>query len=98
MLPFLRVITTGEKAIAYVRESSQKPSLILMDIKLGGKISGLEASLEIRKENPSIPIIFISGYEDPKHTEQIAAISNSSFLNKTCAPNEIKKEIDSYLK
>ena len=92
-----RVITTGEKAITYVRESSQKPSLILMDIKLDGKINGLEASLEIRKENPSIPIIFISGYEDPRHTERIAAISNSSFLNKTCASKELQNAIDSYL-
>ncbi|MBU3916491.1 response regulator, partial [bacterium] len=92
------VITTGEKAVSFVRNASQKPSLILMDIKLKGKINGLEASLEIRKEYPQIPIIFVSGYEDPQHAKQIAAIPNSSYLNKMCLPEEIKKEIDSYLK
>jgi len=88
------IISSGENAIKYVKESTIKPSLILMDIGLKGKINGIEAAKEIRKVNPLIPIIFLSGYEDAETQAKISDLSNVVFLNKLYTPEEMKDKID----
>ncbi len=92
------VIISGEKAVKYVKESSSKPSLIIMDIRLYGKMNGIEAAEKIRRENPFIPIIFTSGYEDNNTLSKVSAIPNTALLNKTSTPEEMKKAIDSFQK
>jgi len=70
------IITTGEKALQYVNELNVKPSLIIMDIRLDGKMDGISAAIEIRKKISLVPIIFITGYEDPGMKEKISNIPN----------------------
>lgn len=91
-------ITSGEQAVNYVKESTPKPSLILMDIGLKGDMSGIEAAKEIRKLIPSIPIIFLSGYEDANTQNQISSIPNTAFLNKLSTPEEMAQLINKYHK
>lgn len=55
------IITRGEEVITRCLELD--PSLILMDIKLSGKINGIEAADDIRKMI-DVPIIFITAYAD----------------------------------
>ncbi len=55
-------VVTGEEAVDYVKLNS--PDLILMDIRLAGKIDGIEAAEMIIKSETGIPIVFITGYED----------------------------------
>lgn len=55
------VVTSGEEVIT--RSIELEPSLILMDIKLSGKMNGIEAAEEIKKII-DIPIIYISAYAD----------------------------------
>lgn len=52
---------TGEKAIELAEELN--PDIILMDIMLKGKITGIEASAQI-KEKLNIPVIFLTAYAD----------------------------------
>lgn len=52
---------TGEKAVELAEEL--KPDIILMDIMLKGKITGIEASAQI-KEKLNIPVIFLTAYAD----------------------------------
>lgn len=54
-------VVTGEEAVDYAKSNS--PDLILMDIRLAGKIDGIEAA-EIIKSEIGTPIVFITGYED----------------------------------
>ena len=54
--------SSGEEVIAYL-DQAPIPDLILMDIRLDGKINGLEAAQRIRRRF-TIPIIFISGNVD----------------------------------
>ena len=92
------IIASGEHVIKYMKESASKPSLIIMDIRLKGEMNGIEAAQEIRKDNPLIPIIFLSGYEDIETQNKLSEIPNTAFLNKTSTPEEMKTIIDTYLK
>lgn len=91
------IITSGEKALNHIKQLTRKPALIFMDIKLAGKMDGIETAEEIRRDYPDVPIVFLSGYEDKEHQRKIAAIPQTCFLNKTCPPEEINKTINSYL-
>ncbi len=55
------IATTGERCLDEV--GVQRPDLILMDIKLAGKIDGIETARIIR-ERHDIPIIFLTAHSD----------------------------------
>lgn len=55
------VVSKGEDAITTALQT--KPGLILMDIMLDGKTSGIKAAEKI-KENLDIPIIYLTAYAD----------------------------------
>ncbi|HVO75892.1 MAG TPA: response regulator [Ignavibacteriaceae bacterium] len=55
------IIRSGEEA--FVKAFEKKPDLILMDIMLDGKMNGIEAAEEIKKDL-DVPIIFLTAYAD----------------------------------
>lgn len=59
---------SGEEAITECARTG--PDLILMDVRLAGKMSGIEASREIRK-NSNVPVIFTTAYSDRTIIEEI---------------------------
>jgi len=71
--------TTGEEAVEFVKET--KPDVILMDINLVGKIDGIEAA-EIITEKSNIPIIFMTGYEEPDIYERAQKTKPVAYLTK----------------
>ena len=71
--------TTGEEAVEFVKEI--KPDVILMDINLVGKIDGIEAA-EIITEKSNIPIIFMTGYEEPDIFERAQKTKPVAYLTK----------------
>jgi CheY-like chemotaxis protein len=54
---------SGEEAIECIRNMSAKPDAIIMDHRMPGK-DGIETTREIRRMDPSIPIIFSSADEE----------------------------------
>jgi len=65
------VISSGEEAIEKVGELH--PDLVLMDIKLRGKIDGVEAAEQIRTRF-DIPVVYLTAYADD-HTLDRAKIT-----------------------
>ena len=76
----IQVLSSGEKAVCAALHS--RFDVILMDLNLGGAVSGLEAMRQIRAAGVTTPVIFISGYEDDKHHRMAAEIENSRYLVK----------------
>ena len=55
------VASTGDEAISKVGEL--RPDLVLMDIKLGEGMDGIEAARQIRIEH-DVPVVYVSAYAD----------------------------------
>ena len=55
------VVTSGKEAIKSVKESI--PDLILMDVKLKGKMNGVETAEHIHKQF-NIPVVYLADYAD----------------------------------
>jgi CheY-like chemotaxis protein len=89
------LVSTGEEAVE--RAEQEQPDFILMDVRLGGKMDGIEAAREIHQRF-QIPIIFMTGYSDKERVAQIKELNPLAYLVKPVTPDDIKPIIDSALK
>ena len=72
-------VSTGEELIAEYK--LKNPDLIIADLKLNGKVSGVRALREIRKID-NTPVIIISGSYKSKLKKIADSIPNSEILEK----------------
>jgi len=84
-------VTTGENAVLYCKEYI--PDIVLMDIRLAGKMDGIEAASLIKAQCKA-QIIFISCYTDKMVMEKAQALMPLGFLAKPHDVTELKKLID----
>lgn len=93
------VVSTGEDAIKKAEELL--PDLIIMDIRLKGKMDGIEAAEEIRRRF-GIPVIYLTAYFDENTVERAKITEpsgyiikgDSSFLNKPFDEGELHTAIE----
>ena len=69
----------GEEALAAVRRF--RPQLLLIDINMP-RMNGLEAIREIRRLDPEIKILILSGYDDFSYAQQAMEYGVSAYLLK----------------
>lgn len=86
--------TTAQGAIEHA--SDNLPDLILMDINLKGKSSGIEAAKRIWQYN-KIPIIFLTSYCDDKSIKDAMQSEPYGYLIKPCRDEELKVAIKTAL-
>ena len=77
---------------------NNRPDLVLMDLSLP-VIDGLQATREIRQqpEFQSLPIIFVTGYDNQETIDRIHATGGTDYVNKPIEFDDLKKKIESYL-
>jgi len=85
------VITSGEEAVLNVEKIN--PDLILMDIRLSGKMMGTEAATKI-KEKCDIPIVFLTAYADSKTIEMAKDSDPYGYLVKPFYEKELHTTIE----
>lgn len=73
------IVTSGEEAVKVSEEL--KPDLVLMDIKLEGKLDGIQAAEKIRSKL-GIPIIYLTAYSDEKTVQRAKITEPSGFILK----------------
>lgn len=82
---------SGEKAIEEIH--AMKPDLVLMDINLKGKLTGLDVARDL-KENMNIPIIFLTAYADEKTLDEAKKLGAYGFLVKPFQAIDLKSAIE----
>lgn len=81
-----KIVDTGKEAVAI----ADQYDLILMDIGLPG-ISGIEATIAIRKKGITTPIIALTAHGEKKDKKICLDVGMNGFLNK---PLTLKSLID----
>jgi DNA-binding NarL/FixJ family response regulator len=79
---------TGEEAIE--RALSERPALVLMDLRLAGAMSGLEAARIIDAEL-GVPVVIISGYAERVILERSPDFKPRAILSKPIDYAELEK-------
>lgn len=85
------IARNGEEAVEKAEESL--PDLLLMDIRLGKGMNGIEAVKKINSVR-NIPVIYITASTDERtHTEALNT-NPLAILSKPIEPEELKNKID----
>lgn len=85
------VLTSGEEAV--LNAEVLNPDLILMDIRLSGKMTGTEAASKIR-EKMDVPVIFLTAYADNKTIELAKDSDPYGYLVKPFYEKELHTTIE----
>ncbi|MEA1956678.1 MAG: response regulator [Campylobacterota bacterium] len=90
----LEIVENGLEAIEEVKEGDY--DLVLMDYNMP-KLSGLDATKEIRKFNQNIPIIALSASVQPKDKESFLLAGMNDTIPKPIDINVMQEVLEKYL-
>ncbi|MDR9417124.1 MAG: response regulator [Gracilimonas sp.] len=82
---------SGEEALDRFYDIS--PSIILMDVQLSGAINGLEAIKNLRENEVTIPVIFLSGDDSELVKKQAHELGCVDFLLKPVSKNVLSESL-----
>lgn len=68
------------------------PDLVLLDLAMPGS-SGLSALVSVRAAFPALPVIVVSGTDDPSTVRRSIELGASGFISKSARTEEIRKAI-----
>lgn len=77
----------GESAIELAR--SLTPDVVLMDIALRGNMNGIEATKQIRTENPSIQVLAVTAHDSPEYFFELMKAEAVGYVLKEATPSEL---------
>jgi DNA-binding NarL/FixJ family response regulator len=86
----VKTVYSPADAINYAVTS--KPDLILMDIKFGGSLSGIEAANFINSKM-NVPVIFISAFSPDSYASELKKMKHYSFHRKPVDILELDAQI-----
>lgn len=69
----------GEEGLVLVREN--RPDAVFLDVMLG-ELSGIDVLRHIRKSNPDLPVILITGQALPEQLEEARRLGVTEILQK----------------
>ncbi|MBX7484086.1 response regulator [Qipengyuania qiaonensis] len=82
---------TGEEAVELARELN--PALVLMDVRLGNGIDGLEATRRIVALNQSIRILMLTLHDTPAYLREALSAGASGYVLKDTGIADLKTSI-----
>jgi PAS domain S-box-containing protein len=84
------IVNNGEDAIK--KTESDKPDLILMDIRIKGEMDGIETA-EVIRNKFGIPVIFLTAYADEERLNRAKLTQPFGYLLKPIQERELKVTI-----
>jgi DNA-binding NarL/FixJ family response regulator len=83
-------VPTGKAAVKYVLE--QEMDVVLLDVRMPDG-DGVTALGRIKLDNPDLPMLMFSGYDNPTYVARAVALGASGYLLKGCARDELVNAI-----
>ena len=88
--PELKVVgeaVDGESAVKIAED--MEPDVVLIDIEMPGKINGIEAAIQIKKERPQTGIVILSSHSDQRYITSLPLneIQGWAYLLKQTLPD-----------
>jgi DNA-binding NtrC family response regulator len=89
----LDVVTLGSGAEALEELGRQPYDVILLDVRMPG-MNGIETLAEIKKLNPAIEVIILTGHASVDAAVDIMKLGGYDYLLKPCSVEELTDKID----
>jgi DNA-binding NarL/FixJ family response regulator len=89
----LEVVGEAQDGAAAVAECLRlQPDVVLMDVAMPG-LGGLEATLEIRKQQPDVKVLVLTQYEDREYVSRFLKAGACGYILKKAAGSELASAI-----
>jgi signal transduction histidine kinase len=85
------VASSGEEALR--RTEKTRPDVVLMDIRLGGTLDGVETA-EILRDQFDVPVVFLTAYADDRTLQRAKASEPFGYLLKPFEERELQIAIE----
>ena len=82
----------GDGELAYAQIRQKKPDIIITDIKMPF-MNGLELSRLVKKDNPEVKIILLSGYGEFEYAKEAINIGIEEYLLKPVSAEDLLKSV-----
>ena len=89
------IVSSGEESVE--KAFRINPDLILMDIKLKGKMDGISAARQIQSK-VKIPVIYLTAFGDENTLKELAVTQPYGYINKPFVEHELQVKIEKILK
>jgi CheY-like chemotaxis protein len=83
----------GVEALRVWKEAAAQIDLLLTDVVMPQKMSGIELADKLRREKEKLRVIFTSGYSLELLDDQVRSRTEFNFLPKPYAPAKLKELI-----
>lgn len=87
----IAAVDSAEEGVAIA--TSQRPDLVLMDIRLRGEKDGVQAAAEIR-QRVDVPIVYLTAHSDRRTVERAKATEHDGFILKPFHRRELQSTIE----
>jgi len=84
----VQVVSSAEEGLTWLK--TKKPNLIFMDIKLKGRLDGIEAAKIIQANGP-YQLVYITAYNDELILRQARQVPHLGIINKPFVTAEISQ-------
>ncbi|PYE84616.1 response regulator [Pseudoroseicyclus aestuarii] len=91
-LSVLETFYVGEGTAERILELA--PRYVLMDVRLGGAIDGVEVARLVHDEAPSIRVVFVTGSNEPPTIQRINEDHPHRILIKPIAPQDLREAVE----
>jgi two-component system invasion response regulator UvrY len=78
---------TPEEALA--QYAQHKPDVIVLDIRFGEQLTGLDVARQILAQTPSAAIVFLSQFDQDSLIKETYRIGGRAFMTKDCDPTDL---------
>jgi CheY-like chemotaxis protein len=93
----LKFFHNGEEVLQYLRNTADKPFIIISDVKLSGSLNGLEVRAVIVKDDylrrKSIPFVYLTTSVSKKVLNQAYEMEVQGFFQKQSSYKAIKAQL-----
>ena len=79
--------TASEDVITQYKELS--PDILVLDIKFGSHLSGLDAARNVLTQFPDAKIVFLSQFDQDQFIKKAYKLGARAFITKTCTAKEL---------
>ncbi len=82
----LAKVRSGEAVLAALEK--ERPDLLILDIRLGGALSGIEVARKVRELSP-VPIAFMTAYGSDEVRNEALSLGPIAFLEKPISEDDL---------
>lgn len=90
-IELLGVAATGEEAVDRAR--AEQPDVVLMDVKLSGRINGIDATRQIKGTHPGTKVLVLTMFTDAGTVAEAVKAGADGYLSKGSSREAVVKAI-----